>query len=151
MISYRISKTRYASDLSGEGARLNGGRWNHKLTPCTYCSESRALAILEFTVNTDIALIARALSITTFEIPDRSILEIPEASLPGNWKETPAPSSTKDFGTNLLTTARSLILKIPSIVVPEEFNYIINPSDPEIGLVKIISVRDFIYDIRIKL
>ena len=150
MITYRLGRTRYANDLSGEGARLNGGRWNHKLTPCIYSSESRALAALEYTVNVNINLVPRSLSVTVFEIPDASILEIPEASLPGNWKEAPAPSSTKEFGTSLLSTARSLILKIPSTVIPEEFNYIINPLHPDIGLVKIISVKDFVYDARIK-
>jgi RES domain-containing protein len=113
MIVYRIGKTRYAKDLTGEGARLNGGRWNHKFTACIYTSESRALALLEYTVNVNIDDIPRALSITTFDIPEIGVLELKEADLPGNWKEVPAPSSTKDFGSNILKTATYPVIKIP--------------------------------------
>jgi RES domain-containing protein len=150
MITYRVGKTKYANDLSGEGARLYGGRWNHKLVPCIYSSESRALAILEYTVNVNIDFIPRAMSITIFNIPDGEITEIPEASLPGNWKESPAPSSTKDFGSSMLTATGPLVLKIPSAVIPEEFNYIINTRHPGIAQIKVIPAKDFVYDIRIK-
>src|SRR6516164_9317441 len=102
MIVYRIGRTRYANDLTGEGARLNGGRWNHKLTPCVYTSESRALALLEYTVNVNIDDIPRALSFTVIEIPGDSILQLPIADLPGNWAAAPSPASAKDFGTALL-------------------------------------------------
>ena len=59
---YRLSKTKFAEDLTGEGARLNGGRWNHILTACLYTAESRALAVLEYTVNVNIDDIPRALA-----------------------------------------------------------------------------------------
>ena len=85
MLVYRIGKTRYAHDLTGEGARLFGGRWNHKLTPCIYTSESRALAMLEYTVNVNIEDIPRSLSLSTFEIPDKSIFHIPMHKFPGDW------------------------------------------------------------------
>ena len=150
MFVYRVSKQKYSDDLSGEGARLHGGRWNHKMTACIYTSESRALAILEFTVNVNIEVIPRALSITTFEIPNQAIIEINETDLPGNWKEVPAPSNTKDFGTNLLKTANSLVIKIPSIIIPLEFNYLLNPSHADKKQFKIINTQDFLYDVRIK-
>jgi len=151
MIVYRIGKTKYADDLTGEGARLNGGRWNHKLTACLYTSESRALALLEYTVNVNIDDIPRALSFTIVEIPDTGIEAIKEEDLPGNWKQTPAPSSTKDFGTDLLKTTDSLILKIPSTVIPNEYNYLLNPAHPDSKNFKILDIKDFIYDVRIKL
>lgn len=151
MIVYRIGKTKYAADLTGEGARLNGGRWNYKLTPCIYTSESRALALLEYTVNVSIDEIPRALSFTTFEIPDAEIHELKEAGLPGNWKEVPAPSSTKDFGAALLKAAKSPVLKIPSIVISEEFNYVLNPLHAESKKFKILDIKDFVFDVRIKL
>ena len=150
MIVYRVGKTRYAGDLTGEGARLNGGRWNHKLTPCIYTSESKALAVLEYTVNVNIDDIPRALSFTHFEIPDTEILVLSEADLPGNWKQVPAPSSTKDFGTRLLKAAKKLVIKIPSAVIPGEYNYLINPAHPHIKHCKIKAVKDFVYDVRIK-
>ena len=145
MFVYRVSKQKYSDDLSGEGARLHGGRWNHKMTACIYTSESRALAILEYTVNVNIEVIPRALSITTFEIPNQAIIEINETDLPGNWKEVPGPSSTKDFGTNLLKTSASLVIKIPSIIIPFEHNYIINPAHADRKHFKLVNINDFVY------
>jgi RES domain-containing protein len=148
---YRVGATKYAGDLSGEGAKLFGGRWNHKTVPCIYTSQSRALATLEYTVNINIDEIPRALSITTFDIPQSEIRLISEDKLPGNWKETPAPSSTKDFGTALLKSSNSVVYKIPSCVMNEEFNFLLNPLHPQHKLFKIIEIKDFIYDVRIKL
>src|SRR3569623_1941768 len=102
MTVYRIRWSKYANDLTGEGARLNGGRWNHKLTPCIYTSASRALALLEYTVNVNIDEIPRALSFTIFDIPDDSMLSLAIEDLQGNWAASPSPVSTKNYGTNLL-------------------------------------------------
>lgn len=153
MIVYRIGRTKHANDLTGEGSRLFGGRWNHKLTPCIYTSESRALALLEYTVNIDIEDIPRALSLTTFEIPSSCIHLITEAELPGNWKSFPAPSSTKDFGTRLLKSSAERtkgVLKISSTIISAEYNYILNPRHRDSKLFKIVDLQDFVYDIRIK-
>ena len=151
MIVYRIGKTKYCYDLTGEGARLYGGRWNHVLTPCVYASENRALALLEYTVNVNIDDIPRSLSITTIEIPDNGIEELNQADLPGDWTEIPAPASTKDFGTKLLKRGVRPILKIPSSIILKEFNFILNPLHVESKSFKVISVEDFVYDVRIKL
>ncbi|WP_315823815.1 RES family NAD+ phosphorylase [Paraflavitalea speifideaquila] len=118
MVVYRIGKTKYAKDLSGEGARLHGGRWNHKLTPCIYTAESRALAVLEYTVNVNVDEVPRALSITTYEIPDDGILLLRKSDLPGDWAAVPASSSTKDFGTRLLKDATYPVIRFPSAVIP---------------------------------
>ncbi len=151
MIVYRIGRTKRAGDLTGEGSRLNGGRWNHKLTPCIYTSESRALALLEYTVNVNIDEIPRALSYTIFEIPDARIHELKEEELPGNWKDVPAPSSTKDFGTALLKAAKTPVLKILSLVISDEFNYILNLLHADSRNFRILDIKDFVYDVRIKL
>ena len=150
MIVYRIGLTKFAADLTGEGARLNGGRWNHKLTPCIYTSENRSLALLEYTVNVSIDEIPRTLSFTTFEITGAGIHELKETELPGNWKEVPAPSSTKDFGTALLNTMQAAVIKIPSIVISKEFNYILNPLHADSKKFKIVDIQDFVFDVRIK-
>ena len=146
---YRVSNTRYAGDLSGEGARLHGGRWNHIGTPCLYTSQSRSLAVLELSVNVSTASVLRYLSMVEIEIPN-SLLELTIPDLPGNWRDAPAPSSTKDYGSDLLTKNLNAIIKIPSSVIPEEFNYIINPKHHYAGDCTIIEVKDFTYDIRIK-
>lgn len=147
---YRVSRTKYAGDLKGEGAKLFGGRWNNKMIACLYTSESRALAVLEYTVNVNIDDIPRALSITTIEIPDRPIKFLNEPDLPGDWKSSPAPSSTKDFGSKLLLAAVEPVIKIPSSVIPAEFNYLLNPLHSDSKKFKVIDISDFIYDVRIK-
>lgn len=151
MIVYRIGRTRYANDLTGEGARLFGGRWNHKGVPCLYTSASRALALLEYTVNVNVDDIPRALSFTTLEIPDDSIREVAESDLPGDWRAVPSPVSTKAFGTAWLSSQTHGVCRVPSTVIPSEFNYLLNPLHPGIGAVKILAVDDFVYDVRIKM
>ena len=151
MLVYRIGKTKHANDLSGEGAKIHGGRWNHKSIPCIYTSQSRALSLLEYTVNINVEDIPRALSITTFEISDEDILMINEKFLPGNWKQTPIPSSTKDFGTLLLNNKSKLAIKIPSVVMAQEYNYLLNPLHPNNGNIKIVGITDLVYDLRLKM
>lgn len=146
---YRISKTQYAQDLNGTGSKLFGGRWNHIDSPCIYTSESRALAVLEYAVNIHIDFIPRALSLCVFEIDDSQVHILEEKDLPGNWRETPVPKSTKDFGTKLLTKQHAL-LRIPSIIIPNEFNYVINPL-AKTSSFKLLEAKDFVFDLRIKI
>lgn len=149
MVVYRLSRTKYANDLLGEGARLNGGRWNNIHFACIYTAESRALAVLEYTVNTSLDDIPRSLSMLTLEIPDR-IMEVNEVDLPGNWKISPAPASTKNFGTKFLKEGIYPVLKLPSIIIPQEFNYLINPFHKNNIEFKILNISDFVYDARVK-
>jgi len=150
MIVFRVGRTKYANDLTGEGARLFGGRWNHKLISCIYTSESRSLAILEYTVNVNVDDIPRAMSMATIEIPENNILQLTVAELPGNWRDAPAPAETKNLVSRLLTENNFLAIKIPSAVIPEEFNYVLNPAHAGSAGFKIIKLKDFVYDIRIK-
>lgn len=149
MLVYRIAQTRYANDLSGEGARLFGGRWNLPMTPCLYASESRALSLLEYSVNVNANEICRALSFVTLKIDNARIHEVMIHELPGNWMEPVIPQHTREFGTRLLIEQKLQVIKIPSVVIADEFNYLINPlhcSD-----LKIVAIKDYPYDIRIKL
>lgn len=149
MLVYRISQTRYADDLSGEGARLFGGRWNLPLTACLYTSESRALALLEYSVNISLFDIRRALSIITIKVNEKSVREVRVHELPGNWNENMIPQHTQEFGTRLLLEKKYPVIKIPSVVIPGEYNYLINPlSNPD---VKIMEKVDYAYDLRIKI
>lgn len=150
MIVYRLVKNVFATDLSGEGPRLFGGRWNHKDIPCVYTAENRSLAILEYSVNITEDDIPRALSMVSIQVPEKNILEIHRNELPGDWHLSPVPLSTRDFGTNLLESLKAAVIKIPSAVIPEEYNYILNPKHPDAALFKILEIRDFVYDIRIK-
>jgi RES domain-containing protein len=145
---YRVSKTQYAKDRNGTGARLNGGRWNHIGTSCIYTSSSRALAILEFSVNVNIEFIPGTLSLAVFEINDKMIRELYLKELPDDWAAIPAPTSTKDLGTALLQQGTPVI-KLPSTVVKEEHNYLLNPmAGPD--CFQLVQVKAIVYDMRIK-
>lgn len=143
---YRLSRTKYAEDLEGTGSKLFGGRWNAVGTPCIYTSESRALAVLEYSVNVNIDLIPRGLSICVFEIDEKQIYSVEIKDLPGDWRDNPTPLSTKEFGSKILK--EQAILKIPSVVIPDEFNYILNPLMPT--SFELIDFKDFVFDLRIK-
>lgn len=147
---YRLCRTKYADDLSGEGARLFGGRWNSVGIPCVYCSASRSLAVLEYTVNISIENIPRALSMVTIEIPDQQVEIIQVRNLPGDWRATPVPASTRDFGSELLMLADKPVIAMPSVVIPDEYNYILNPLHSASSMFRITEISDFIFDLRLK-
>lgn len=149
MTVYRIGKTKWGKDLSGEGSRLNGGRWNNIGVPCIYTSASRALAVLEYSAHTPLDLIPRALSFTAYKIPDNKIFECKEALLPGNWKQLAHTQECKDFGSNLLN--KQLVVRLPSVILPYEFNYLLSPGLQDFLVeVSIDEILDYVYDLRIK-
>ncbi|WP_129714500.1 RES family NAD+ phosphorylase [Pedobacter sp. SYP-B3415] len=147
---YRLSKSKYRGDIEGVGAKLYGGRWNFEGTPCIYTSSSRALAVLEFAVHSALELIPRALHMTTYEIDASQFLKFDEPDLPGNWKKMPAPVSTKKFGTRYLNNKELAGICVPSILVPEEYNYLINPESLQMRLVTVIDTTDFVFDTRLE-
>jgi RES domain-containing protein len=150
MLLYRIGKTKYAKDLDGIGAKVNGGRWNHEGVACIYTAESRALSLLEYSAHVSIDTIPGALSFTVFDAPGNSIHEIKMARLPVNWNEWPHPKEARDFGTKFLTENRHLVLKFPSAIISAEFIYVINPLNTRMKEIKFIAVQDYVYDLRLK-
>ena len=150
MLLYRIGKTKYAKDLDGIGAKVNGGRWNHEGVAYIYTAESRALSLLEYSAHVSLDTIPRALSFTICEVPDNSIHEIKMAKLPVNWNGWPHQKEARDFGTKLLNENKHLVLKFPSAIIPAEFIYVINPLHVRMKEITIIAVQDYVYDQRLK-
>lgn len=146
---YRIGKERHADDLSGEGARLFGGRWNLKGTACLYTSSSRALCLLEYTVNVRSNDVPTELAIVTIEIPDM-IKYVEAGEMPADWQVYPAPSSTKLFGKILFQDEDYGLFSLPSSVVPEERNILINVRHKIIRDCNILEIKKFAFDKRIK-
>ena len=151
MLLYRIGATKYANDITGEGARLNGGRWNHVGIPCIYAGGSRAIVLLEYSAHVSIHNIKRALSFTTISVTDNSITELKTADLPDNWQTFPHPKETRDLGSKLLIKKTSLVIKIPSVIIPEEYIYLINPNHVRIAEVVVKEIKDYSYDLRLKI
>ena len=147
---FRIAKARYIMDLSGAGARLNGGRWNHTGISIIYTSLSRALATVEYLVHVPRAILPRNLSIATVEIPDGIVPDgVKTADLPGNWRQYPPPPDLAEIGSNWALSNRSLLLQVPSVVVAHEYNILINPAHPDMRRVNIADVQPYVLDERL--
>ena len=150
MLVFRISTARYARDLTGTGARIHGGRWSHKGINVVYTSESRALATTEYLVRTPMGMIPVGLRMVMIQIPKNTSTEtIGPAKLPAHWRIYPVPIEIADFGFRWVVENRSLTLRVPSAVVPGDFNILINPSHPENKKVKIKSVEPYELDERL--
>ena len=146
---YRIAPIPFSRDLSGTGAKLFGGRWNEKGTPCIYTSSTRALAICEFVAHQTLETVPNKLELVTLEIPTNSLIDLSIESLPSNWKDSPAPFKLKSLGNNLLINLECLIIKVPSAIVPEEFNYILNPLHDDFSKIRIVDKRHYSLDKRL--
>lgn len=111
-------------------------------------ASSRALAMLEVLVHLPPALIPADFCQATFEVPD-DIQVLDMTKLPANWQEYPEPARLKTMGDAFLKSCKHLLLKVPSAVVSEEFNYLLNPAHPQIASVKILEVKPLNFDERL--
>jgi RES domain-containing protein len=150
MLVYRIATSKHINDLSGEGARLHGGRWNHRGMAVIYTSETRSLATVELLVHVSLSFAPTDLKMATIEVPDEPAPEVVDvAALPPNWRDFPAPPELADLGTAWARSNRSLLLRVPSAVVEHEKNILINPAHPDIARAVLTKVEDFRLDRRL--
>lgn len=154
MLVFRIEREKYLnSALSGIGASLSEGfRWNSISTRIVYTAESRALAILEVSVHLDLQEdLPTDRYLITLEIPDEvEILELDQMDLPLNWDAKPPIIETQLIGDDFVTQQTAAVLKVPSAIVPEEFNYLINPLHPDAQKIKITASKQLLFDARLK-
>ena len=149
MIVFRLSKSKYANDLSGNGAAISGGRWNSKGVAMIYTSDSRALCVTEIAVHTPLGIIPRDYKMIIFEISDDNILEIDSSNLPKGWNSFPFSVTLKSIGDKFIYENKSMVLKVPSAVVQGDFNYLINPRHSDFKQLKILSTETFNFDERL--
>lgn len=150
MIVFRLSKSKFASDLSGKGAEISGGRWNSKGTAVVYTSESRALCTTEIAVHTPLGNLPLDYKLISIEIPDDiPIQEFDLIYLPSDWKTIPQAHSTQLIGDNFVAKGLFCVLKVPSVVVQDEFNYLINPAHSESHKIRIKAIEPFNFDERL--
>jgi RES domain-containing protein len=149
MIVFRLLNKNYGSGLSGKGAEIAGGRWNSPGNPVIYTSESRALCTAEVAVNLPLGNIPSGYDIISIFIPDHiAITEIREDHLPSGWKVFPLLTITQKIGDQLIIQNKFPVIKVPSAVVPGDFNYLINPRHPDFGTIKIIKTEPYEFDER---
>ncbi len=150
MTLWRIGKTRYASGgFDGEGARVNGGRWNSVGVRVAYGSESIALATLEVLVGLQESGVLAAYSLLSAQIDEASVETLPVDSLPVNWRAYPPHHDTQAVGDLWVQELRSLTLKVPSAIIQTESNYLVNPAHPQFGSLKVSAPAPFVFDARL--
>lgn len=150
MIVYRICVKEFSNDLSGSGAMRYGGRWNTKGNAVLYTSSSCALATVEYAVHLRLGNSYDEFRLVSIEIPEGSVSrQIGYEDLDNNWKCFPFHFSTQRIGNDWLKSKESLVLKVPSVVVPREFNCLINPQHDDFHAVKIVGNEPFVFDKRL--
>jgi len=145
---YRICKAKYPAN-DGEGARLAGGRWNHKGTPLVYCGATASLCALEVLAHS--AKLPAEMIVIGAGIPKSvSIRMIEETDLPANWSGPVATKKTRDIGTSWAKSGATAVLSVPSVVVPNERNYLLNPAHPDFSKIRFSAPKPFVFDKRLK-
>lgn len=147
MLVYRIATPKFIDDLSGTGSKLYGGRWNEKGTAMVYFASSRALAAMELLVHLNPLDLQRDYTLGVFELPEDSFQKV---KLPVDWKEERYENHLQKLGADFLKNEDSLLLQVPSVLVEEEFNYLMNPNHPDFDKIKMVSKRTFRFDNRLK-
>jgi len=136
--AWRPIKAEHADDaFTGEGARRGGGRWNSKGVRLVYTSGSLSLATLEVMVHTHFYSALKSYVCIPIDFDPSLLQSIAIDDLPDNWQADPIPQSVKKVGDRWIKNKESVILKVPSAIIPVEFNYLINPSHPDFGKIVI--------------
>lgn len=149
MLLYRFTRSKYAADLSGYGAARHGGRWNKKGTAVLYCSETPELALLETLVHLPSTYV-RDMVLITLKVKSDSAEVMNIEDLPADWNSFPAPSRLANFGTDWFNRKSSLMLNVPSSIIPMSRNVLVNVGHPEFKKVAIRDIRPFELDQRLK-
>ena len=147
--AWRICKSRHAATaFTGEGAAIAGGRWNSPGIRLVYVSASQSLALLENLVHVNPAV---PFKLVAFHIkfPPSLVTVLELADLPANWAESPAPVASQKVGDTWVTAGDSAVLSLPSVIVPGERNYLLNPAHPDFKKIEIRGPADFPVDPRL--
>ncbi len=151
MFAWRIAKRAYALDRSGFGACIKGQRWNSANIRAIYAGLTPEIAALEKLVHAG-SILPADLVFVRFELPDDlTLYNSPDPSvLPMGWDAIPGSPAAAVYGDAFLSKGERLGLIVPSAVIPEARNIVINPRHPSMGEVKMVVVRDFTFDPRLR-
>jgi RES domain-containing protein len=149
MIVYRLARRVFKDDLKGIGAEKFGGRWNNVGVPMLYTCQHRSLALLEVAAHVQLTHIPQDFYMIEIEIPDRAIQIVSEKELPYKWMENPPNSLTQSFGDAFVKSNKALAMRVPSAIVKQEFNLLINPNHKDSYHIEIINSYPFVIDNRL--
>jgi RES domain-containing protein len=146
---WRLARAAHPA-LDGEGARRAGGRWNSPGVAVVYASSTLSLAVLELLVHTDPDLVPDDLRVSEIDVPaslTAGVLDV--ATLPPDWRAIPNHPACRAMGDEWVKRRDQVLLGVPSAIVPEELNYLINPAHPEAARIQVVRVRAFAFDKRL--
>ena len=147
MVVYRITLDKYA-DLSASG---NPARWNPRHTAVIYTACSRALACLENVVHRSSLGLNHQFTVLLINIPNSlKIQTIEEKDLMKGWSTFDNMPYTQQLGDNWVTENKYAVLRVPSVIIPGEWNYLINPGHPDFKKINLVAKEPFVFDKRIK-
>ncbi len=148
MIIYRLAIETFKDDLSGTGSKLFGGRWNLPGHPAIYTAENISLAVLEILVNADKNNIPPGYFLLKLQVPDSLPFKlITHTALKEKWYTD--FEYTQFIGSNFLESGKEAMLKLPSAIVKEEYNFLLNPAHADFK--KIILKESVPFDLDIRL
>jgi RES domain-containing protein len=151
VVGWRIVKEKHAkSAFSGEGARIFEGRWNSAGVRMVYCSEHVSLAALEILVHTQPVTIRDKFRVFRVSWDGKLMITIDLRKLPKGWNAQPPSSSSKEVGDNWVRSGHSVVLAVPSVIVPAERTFLINPKHQDFGKIKIKDTGSFVLDPRLR-
>lgn len=139
-----------ANDMTGTGARLTGGRWNSVGRPMVYCASTVALAALESMAAMSTGALPYNRFLVRLDVPDTAWAAHETLAPPAGWDAIPEGRASIKAGDAWAASLRSLILRVPSVIIPEEFNVLLNPLHPDIELINATTIRKWIYDPRFR-
>jgi RES domain-containing protein len=147
---YRILRKAYGhAPFDGEGAYRYGGRWSSSGTRLSYTSEHQSLAMLEYFVHLDPGETPEDLILASTDVPDNvTRARMQTATLPPNWRDTPAPAVLAHFGDQFVRKGKSCCLVVPSALSPRESNWLLNPQHSDFQKIVVLPAELLSYDKR---
>jgi RES domain-containing protein len=149
---YRLTKARYADDaFSGKGSMRFDGRWHRRGVRIAYASDAPASALLEVIAHTEASSRLQH-EYVLFEVrldPDEHLLTVGPGLLPDDWRAVPWPDSTQEIGTLWYEEQASVVLDVPSAVVPRQRNFVVNVAHPRFDELEIDGPDPFEIDPRL--
>lgn len=151
IVAWRIVKQKHAKNaFNGEGARRYGGRWNSKGTAVVYTAQSQSLAALEIMVHAEFPELLEHYVAIPVTIEDSFVQKVDVATLPKDWRAYPASRAVRAIGDDWAASGTSVVLQVPSVVIPSESNFLLNPAHREFAKLKIGEASAFEFDPRFR-
>jgi RES domain-containing protein len=144
-----VKQARAVTAFDGKAAQRFGGRWNSPGRRAVYASATKSLAVLEILVHLDVGRRLPPIVAFTFDVDDDLVDRLPAAKLPRHWRTSRGLLATQQLGDAWLASGRALALVVPSAIVPEESNYVLNPEHPGFDRLKFGRSTPFVLDPRL--